>query len=104
MREAVQRVIQAETEAKAVVARAQAEAERLLAEARREADDCIATVTEEARREAAGIVDAAVREAEVSRNTRLGEETAALEQSVRLDEALKERLVAAAIRCVCAAS
>jgi len=101
MREVVQKVIEAEGAAKEILAQARTEAERLLADAQRQARENADKVTGETRREAQQEIDAAVQKAEAEKQAQLTHADAELDQQVRLDEALKQRLVAAAVACVC---
>ncbi len=101
MRDVVQKVIEAEAEAKRLVQAAQAEAERILAEAQNQGQQLITRARQEARTEAERMVEAAVRAAEQEKQKRLAHLAAEIESSLRLDEATRRHAVAAAIRCVC---
>lgn len=101
MREVIQRVIAAEAEAKRIVAAAQAEAEQIAAEARNRTDTLVAHARADANAEAERIVDAAVRDAELEKQEQLARIAAEIEAQIRLDDPVRECVIAGALRCVC---
>lgn len=101
MREVIQRVIAAEAEAKRIVATAHAEAERMAAEARHRTDSLVAHARADANGEAEQIVNAAVREAELEKQEQLARIAAEIEAQIRLDDPVRECVIAGALRCVC---
>jgi vacuolar-type H+-ATPase subunit H len=101
MREVVQKMIEAEGEARRIVDAAKAEADRLLAEARRAAHETAERSLRDARAEADRILEKARDEAECERLERLAEAIAAVEAQVRLDERAQRGAVEAVVRGVC---
>jgi vacuolar-type H+-ATPase subunit H len=101
MRDVIQGMVQAETEAKRIVAAAKAEAERLVAEAHKQAQGLAQQVLAGTRDEAARIVEAASREAEREKKDRLAKATAEVEKEVRMDESLRRDAVEAVVKAVC---
>ncbi|MDE3068271.1 MAG: hypothetical protein KGJ60_12055 [Verrucomicrobiota bacterium] len=101
MRDVIQKVIEAEAEAKRLVQAARIEAERMESTARKQAQDLVAQARQEARWEAEKILEAATQEAEQERKERLAGATARIETQVRLDDPTLQRAAEAAARCVC---
>jgi vacuolar-type H+-ATPase subunit H len=101
MREVIQKVIQAEGEAKRLRQEAQAEADRIMTEAQKQAHDLVVRCRQEVRVEAERIMAAAIQEAEREKKESLDRAAAEIEAQVRLDEATKQRAVEAVVRFVC---
>jgi vacuolar-type H+-ATPase subunit H len=100
MRDVIQKMLEAETEANRIAQSADAEAERLVAEARAETQAAAQRAREAAKAEAERIVAAAVEEAEREKTERLATATAEIEVSVRLDDAVLGGAVEAVVRAV----
>ena len=100
MREVIQKVIEAEIQAKRLVETSQAEAEAILSTARRQSQELVARVEKEARLEAERIVEAGALEAEREKNERLGRAAAETETQVRLEGPAQQRAVESVVRCV----
>jgi len=101
MRDVIKNVIATEAEAKAIVAAARAEADRLLSHAQKQGQDLIARARQEAQAEAERMMEAAVNEAGREKQQRLARATVEIAAQVRLEETVRHRVVAAAVRCVC---
>ncbi len=101
MREVIQKVLEAEAEAKRLVEAAKAEADRLVSQAQQESQEFVARAREEARAEAGRLLDAATRQAEQEKRERLDRAAADIETQIQLDEETRQRAVEAALRCVC---
>ena len=101
MRDVIQSMVQAEAEAKRIVAAAEAEAERIVAEARKTAQPIVEQARARTREEAGRIVEAAAREAEREKKERLAAATAQIDAQVRLDDSLRRAAVEAVVKAVC---
>jgi vacuolar-type H+-ATPase subunit H len=100
MREVIQKMVEAEVEAKRILDAATAEAEHLLGEARRQAQGLLEQSRREAKAAAARVVEAAVQEAEREKTDRLAREIAAVEAKTSLDDATRRAAVEAVVRLV----
>lgn len=101
MREVIQKVIAAETEAKQLVQAARTEADQLVTNARLQARDLVEQAHRETRLEAETILAAAETEAGHEKTERLARATAEINTSFRLDETAARQAADAALRCVC---
>ncbi len=101
MRALIEKLIETESEAKRLVASAKTEAEGLLSKAQKEEAELLARTRTEARLEADKLVLAAKLAAERKKQELLARAAAEIDIQVRLDEMMKERAVAGAVRCVC---
>ena len=104
MREVIQKVIATETAAKQLVQAAQSEADQLVTRARMQARDLVERAQREARLEAEKILAAAEAEAAREKAERLARAAAEIKATIRLDDAMVQQTVAAALRCVCGSS
>ncbi|MCX5655110.1 MAG: PTS sugar transporter subunit IIA [Planctomycetota bacterium] len=100
MREVIQKMVEAESEAKRVLQAATAEADHVLADARRQAQGLLEQSRREARAEAARTVEAAVQQAEREKKDLLAKEIVAVETETRLDDATRRAAVEAVVRVV----
>jgi len=100
MREVIQKMVEAEGEAKRILDAAKAEADRLMGDARRQAQGLIEQSRREAKAAAAKVVEAAVQTAEREKKDRLSREIAAVEAETRLDDATRRAAVEAVVRLV----
>jgi len=100
MREVIQKMVAAESEAKRVLQAATAEAEHILADARRQAQGLLEQSRRDARAEAARVVEAAAQEADREKKELLVKEIAAVEAETRLDDATRRAAVEAVVRVV----
>ena len=100
-REELKVVLAAESEAKALLASANAEADRII----READARVLLQTtqsmEQTRRDADDMIDTSVRNAEMGKQEKLLQVKNELNAKIRLEDAVLEVLVAAAVRKIC---
>lgn len=101
MRDVIQKVIATEAEARRLIEAARAEAERITEAARKQGSENVARARQEARVEAEHLIEAAVRAAEQEKKTRVIRLAAEIETEVRLDETIRQQVVAGAVRCVC---
>ena len=101
MRNVIQKVLEAEAEAKRLVEAAKAEAEDTLCQARKQAQELLAQGRREARAEAERIVEAALKEAEHEKQERLARAAAEIKTQIHLDEAMTRRAVEGVVWCVC---
>ena len=101
MRELIQNLVEAETEAKSIVANARAEAVRVTEAAQKEAQDLVVRSRRETRTEAEAVINAAVEEAGRQKLERLARAKVGIENRARFDEPTTHRLVEAVVRCVC---
>ena len=104
MRDVIKNVIAAEAEARELVAMAKAEANHITSDAQKRSQDVVACAHLEARAGAERIVEAAVNEAGREKQERLVRATVEIETQVRLEETVRQRAVAGAVRCVCGLS
>lgn len=100
MRDVVQKMVEAEAEAKRILAQAQAEADRILAEARAKAQEIAGHHREELREQTTQIAEKAIQAAEAERRERLARAATKIEAEVRLDDAVRKEAVNAVIRTV----
>ena len=101
MREVIQKVLEAEGEAKRLVTAAHAEAEAILSKAQKQSQELLGRVQQEARAEAERIVEAGTLEAEQEKKQRLEGAGAEIETQVRLEGTIQQRAMESVIRCVC---
>ena len=101
MRDVIQKVIAAETDAKQLVQAARIEADQLLTNARLQARGLVELAHREARLETETILAAAEAEAGRDKAERLARATAEIQSNLRLDGATARQAVEAALRCVC---
>lgn len=101
MRDVIKNVIAAEAEARELVATAQTKAGRITSDAQKRSQDVVARAHLEARAGAEQILEAALKEAGREKQERLVQAAAEIETQVRLEEAVWQRAVAGAVRCVC---
>ena len=101
MREVIQKIIEAEGEAKRLVEATRAKGERLLSKAQKQAQELTARVEREVRVEAERILATASEEAEREKRKELARTAAEIESQIRLDEAAQQRAVEAVGRCGC---
>lgn len=101
MRDVIQKVLLAETEAQRLLVEARLEAERIEAQARQEAEVIDARIQGEGRVEAERILEEAIRGGELEKQERLERATLEIRDQVRLPAALKQRAVEQVVRCVC---
>jgi len=102
MRDVIQKMVEAEGEAKRVLDAARTEADRILADARRQAHAMAEQSRQETRDRAARILSDAVQQAEREKQQRLAREIAAAEAETRLDEATFRAAAQAVVRAVAA--
>ncbi len=100
MRDVIQKIIAAESEAKLLVEEAKTEAERILSEAQKKGQEIIDRAREEAFSEAERLVEAAVEGAEREKQDRLAQIAAEIERDIQLDQERREWAVEGVIRCV----
>lgn len=100
MREILERIVEAEAEARRIVERAAVAAQRLVAQADQEAGQTLSRARAVAREQALTLVHAAVAEAERERARRLDEIDAELHIQLRLSAEQRREAVAAVVRCV----
>ena len=100
MRELIQRLVETEAEAKAIVEGARVEAARLIEAAKNEAQGLTAAARRDAGDKAEAIIHAAMEEALLEKQQRLAQAKADIESRVRLDDSTKGRLINAVVRCV----
>lgn len=101
MRDVIQRMLEAEAEAKRLTEQAEAEAERLRAEARRQVQDLMEQVRRQTRADVDRIIAAALEQAQQEKQTRLAQADAAMDSEVRIDESMRRSAVEAIVRAVC---
>ena len=101
MREVIQKVIATETEAKQLVAAARRDADQLVTQARLQARDWAEQAQREAGLAAETILAAAEAEALREKAERLARAAAEIKSYFRLNEAVKQQAVEAALSCVC---
>jgi len=100
MRDVIQKMVEAESQAKRAHDEAVTEAERLVAEARQKAKALLHQAEEEARTEAARIIEEARQAAEREKQERLAKAVSEIENQVRLDETVRLAATEAVVRCV----
>jgi vacuolar-type H+-ATPase subunit H len=100
MREVIQGLIEAESEARSIVQLAREEADGLVSEARQRARDLVAQSRQAARAEAAQTIEAAVAAAQQEKMKQLERAATEIQIQVRMDEATRGRLADAVVRCV----
>lgn len=101
MREAIQKVIEAEREAKHLIEAAKAEAARISAQGQRKAEEILSRIEQQTQAEAQTILDDATREANEEKERRLVQAKGEIESQVQLNEKVRREVVATIIRCVC---
>ena len=101
MREVIQKLVDAEAEARRMIEAARTEAATIVSDARRAAEEGAAQSRVDTRAEAEKAVQSAVLEARQEAQQRLARAAADIESEVRVDPAVQQRLVDAAVRCVC---
>jgi vacuolar-type H+-ATPase subunit H len=101
MREVIQKVLEAENEAKRIVERANAERDQILSDAQKQAKELKARIRKETQVQAERLVHMAVQEAEKKKQALLVQLAAEIETQFQLDEATVQRVVPASVRCVC---
>lgn len=100
MREVIQQVIAAETEAKQVVQAARIEAGQLLASTRAQAREVIEAAQREAKLESERILAAAETDAIREKAEQLARAAKEIEMNIRLDAETARTIAEAAVRCV----
>jgi vacuolar-type H+-ATPase subunit H len=100
MREAIHKMIEAETEAKALVASAETEAQRLMAEARRQTQDLLEVARQKAKTEGGRISEVAVQEALRQKKETLAKAETDILKEVSLDPATSRAAADALVRSV----
>lgn len=101
MRDVIQKIIEAENQAKLLVETAKAEADRILSDAQKKGQDMVERAREEALDEAERIVEAATEGAEKEKQERLAQIAADIERDVQLEQGRKEWAIEGVVRCVC---
>ena len=101
MREVIESLVRVEAKAQRVVESAREEAERLVAEAEQRAREVLTRGLGEARAEAADYIETAIESARQEKARRLQAAAAEIGSQARMDDALQDQLVQAAIRCIC---
>jgi vacuolar-type H+-ATPase subunit H len=101
MREVIQGLIDAEREARSIVQSARAEAEGIVVDAEKRARSLTAEARQAVAAEAAQLIAAAVESAQQEKKKRLERAAAEIQNQVRMDEATRNRLADAVVRCVC---
>ena len=100
MRDVIEKMLQAEAEAKRIVAQAEVDAEQIRAESRHRAQDLAEKVRLEAHDEAAAIVRQASEEAEKEKQARIARAAKVIDGEVRMDDEFRAGAVEAVVRCV----
>ncbi|MCX5684693.1 MAG: hypothetical protein NT049_13535 [Planctomycetota bacterium] len=100
MREVIQKMVEAEGDAKRLLDEAKTAADRLLGEARRQAQGLLEQSRGEAKAAAAKVVESAVQEDEREKKERLAREIAAVEAETRMDDAVRRAAVEAVVKAV----
>ncbi|MEI6424330.1 MAG: hypothetical protein WCP55_19090 [Lentisphaerota bacterium] len=101
IQEELKAVLAAESEAKALVASANAEAERIIREAEAKAQMLTTQSMEQTRRDADDMIDTSIRNAERGKQEKLLQVKNELKAKTRLEDAVLEEVVAAAVRKIC---
>ena len=101
LREVIQRVTEAEAEAKRFVAAATAEAERIVSDANKQGEQLVAQARQEAKAEVNRLVEAAILGAEWEKQERLACLAAEIKEQVCLTETNRQRAVAGSVRGGC---
>ncbi len=101
MREVIQGLIAAEGEARCLVHSAREAADHLVADAEQRAQDVLARTRQETHAEAASAIETAVEAARQERAKRLQTAANEIDRDVRMEDAMRDRLVDAVVRCVC---
>lgn len=101
MRALIQKVLEAEAEARRLVAAARSGAERTVSEARTRADVLRSNARTEAQQEAREIIRLAVECAEHEKHNRLAAEAARIGSEIQLNSQRTDELVEAGVRAVC---
>ena len=98
MRDVIGRVIEAEAEAKRILAAAQTEADRILAEARKTAEERSAQIHQDTQAQAATVKEAILQTAQNEKQGRLAQITDGFDTQLHLDEPTRQNAVASAIK------
>jgi vacuolar-type H+-ATPase subunit H len=101
MREVIQGLLEAEAEARHMVESARQEADALVADAEKRCRELAAEARQAARAEAVQTIDAAVEAAQLEKSKQLEKAAADIDRQTRIDEATRERLAQAVVRCLC---
>jgi vacuolar-type H+-ATPase subunit H len=101
MRDVLQSVITAETEAKGIVAAALQEAARVLSDARREGESLAGQIRQEARAEGEALQEVVMKEALQEEKVQLAAAVAEIEARFRLEAGVRQDAINAVLRCVC---
>ncbi len=101
MRSVIQKILQAETEAKHLAESAKLEAEETLSIARQQAQELLTQARSDLRLEAERLLQAATQDAEREKHERLARAAAEIKTLIRLDEATTRDAVEGVVRCVC---
>ncbi|HOE15828.1 MAG TPA: hypothetical protein PLX02_00285 [Syntrophorhabdaceae bacterium] len=101
MRDAIQKIVGTENEARLAVEAARTEADRILSEAQKKAQDILERARQEAFAEAQKVVEAAVQKAEHEKEARLADAVNKVESQIQLEPASRKSAVAEVVRCVC---
>jgi len=102
MRDVIQKMLEAEAEAKRIVAEAEAEADRIRAEARRQAQHLLETARRQARDEADRLIAEADEQADRDRGSGLSLAAERIEQEVGIDPERRREAVETVVRAVAA--
>ncbi len=100
MTDVMRMVLEAEEQSKHLLENAEAEAWKIGEEARRQAHDSVRKLQHETAQQAHTIVETARHEANEERKQQLEQAAREVESTVRLDDAAKQSLTEALIRCV----
>lgn len=101
MRDVIQKVMAAETEAKQLVQAARAEAEQLLTAARTKAREIVEQSRHASREETEKILAEADATAQREKSEQLTRTNAEIRAAIRLDEKTRQAAVAAGLRAIC---
>jgi vacuolar-type H+-ATPase subunit H len=101
MHSVIQKILQAETEAKRRAETAKLDAEETLSIARQQAQELLAQARNDLRAEAERLLQAATQDAEREKQEHLARVAYEIKTQIRLDEATIRDAVEGVIRCVC---
>jgi vacuolar-type H+-ATPase subunit H len=100
MREIIQKIIAAESEAKLAVEAARVEADRVLSNAQKDGHEVVERARQEVLIEAERIVEAAIETAERGKQLRLADAAAEIEKQIQLEPAIKKWAIEGVVKCV----
>ena len=101
MRDVIQKMLEAEAEAKRIVAGAEAEAERIRADARRQAHQLTDQARAETRTDTDRIAEEAAGRSDSQRRAAIADAAKTIDDGLHLDEPLRTRAVETVVRRVC---